>query len=462
MNKRILFLIFLLLFSLHASDYSVLDTIQKQNQTKMVAIGTELSYEDGNLYFSLIPHFEWTIKAFRVSLEKPIRLLVWNRTYTLPLAASVFPKEEWDDVRDYIEIIDNLEYGNSGDLLHIRIGEVKDYSLGVASPFSHYRNDILFRFPRRAATASLIFPALKTDLFVNDIVGPTVLGGRVAVRPIGFFSSQSYGNNLEIGFSFGGDVKAPETTGLSTPTAVGRYNETYLGIYTGDISFRVLAFSHYHLSLYSAFSTTSYRAMGGHTGLNHQLMFSGKYAITIRHSFEYRLMGAGYEPDYFDQFYDVQRYRYRGNYSKLTDAVSRHAAGGPLSHGLQTSFGIDIDESLSVVAQYRWRQIDSLSGTVNRHDFSLNLFVRHPRWYEFQVGFAKNTMEGEKLFTLDSNALLFDASLKVYIIPRILAVKTTMLTSWTHQTVLENGTTFQRPAGHVDYALIAWGELHFD
>jgi hypothetical protein len=169
-----------------------------------------------------------------------------------------------------------------------------------------------------------------------------------------------------------------------------------------------------------------------------------------------------YASDYFDQFYDVQRYHYQQNYSKLTDAVSRQAAGSSLSHGLKTSIGVDIDEFFSVVTEYRWRQVDALSGTVNRHDFSLDLFLRYPRWVEFQLGFAKNTIAGEKFFTLDSNSLLFDASLKVYIIPRILAVKTTMQTSWTHQTVRENNTNFQRPVGHVDYALIAWGELHFD
>ncbi|MCK5808867.1 hypothetical protein KAH37_07790, partial [bacterium] len=199
-----------------------------------------------------------------------------------------------------------------------------------------------------------------------------------------------------------------------------------------------------------------------HSGLNQKFIFSGKHAVIIRNTFEYRLMGAGYEPDYFDEFYDVQRYRYQQKYSKLSDAVSRSAAGGSLSHGLMTSIGVDVDESFSIVARYRWRQVDSLARTLNRHDFSVNLFFRHPKWVEFKVGFSRNMVAGEEFFTFDSNALLLDASLKVYIMPRILAVKTTALTSWTHQTVLENGASFQRPREHMDYALIVWGELHFD
>ncbi len=133
-------------FSLHANDYSVQEAIYKQDSTKMVALGTEISYEDSNLYFSFIPRFQWTIKAFKITLEKPIRLLVWNHTNSVAVSASVFPKVDWDDVRDYIQIIDNFEYGNRGDLLHIRMSSVKNYSLGVASSISAYRNNILFRF----------------------------------------------------------------------------------------------------------------------------------------------------------------------------------------------------------------------------------------------------------------------------------------------------------------------------
>ncbi len=461
MNMVILLLV-LTLFSatLCAQDYRPSEAAHKTAPGRVLAVGTEFLYADDAFYIGIIPHVQWKEKSFRFTLQKPIRFLVFDDTDTVPTKATVFPEEEWNDVRDFVEIAHRIEYGNSGDTVHVSFSEVSDVTFGQSTPFSDYRNDILFQYPRRATRIDLLFPAIRTHFFVNDVVKPEVLGARVSVQPFVFANKKSYAGNLTVGFTFGGDITAPETGGLVDSDGSLHYRERFVGMYETDIAFRLLALQHYHLTLYSQITPSSYGSLGGATGISHKLLLHGKHAIVIRNTAEYRIFGAGYEPDYFDEFYDVQRFVFRQNASKLTTVLQRQQleSATPFS-GLKCTLGVDIDEMLSFSFRYRWREKGTVSGKA-RHDISVRADVRTPR-FDFSLTFIKNGEQGESFFTDKNNNFLLDTFARFYIIRDILAVKLAGQTSWTRTQQTIGGRTVVQPDAHIDFAATVWGELRF-
>ena len=256
---------------------------------------------------------EFGMLGFGVGL--PIRFIVANgdNEDEIETTASVFPKEDWDDARDWVSILSYFHYGYSGDMFYFYFGEQRNRYVGNGSIVGAYFGDLRLYHPQRGVNLEVNSDYAGLDFFMDDVTPPNVIGGRVYLKPLSFFDKENYGNNLEIGASYFTDIFAPDEIRGKGENLSGReISETTMQIFGFDISFRLLAMKYYQLTLYTDINHIVEAGTGFHFGLKHKLMFPGSRDFQILSKWEGRAMQPDYIPSYFNTFYDIEREYYKG------------------------------------------------------------------------------------------------------------------------------------------------------
>jgi len=256
---------------------------------------------------------EFGMLGFGVGL--PIRFILVNGKGEdkIETTAKVFPKEDWDDARDWVSILNYFHYGYSGDMFYFYFGEQRNRYVGNGSIVGAYFGDLRLYHPQRGVNLEVNTDYAGIDVFVDDVTPPNVVGGRAYIKPVSFFSKENYGNNLEIGASYFIDIFAPENIKGKGEYEYGReISETQAQIFGFDVNFRLLALKYYQLAFYTDINHIVEAGTGLHFGLKHKLMFPGKYDIQILSRWEGRAMEPDYIPSYFNTFYDIERDYYKG------------------------------------------------------------------------------------------------------------------------------------------------------
>lgn len=256
---------------------------------------------------------EFGMLGFGIGL--PIRFILVNGKDEdkIETTASVFPKEDWDDARDWVSILNYFHYGHSGDMFYFYFGEQRNRYVGNGSIVGAYFGDLRLYHPQRGVNMEVNSDYAGLDFFMDDVTPPNVIGGRVYIKPVSFFDKESYGNNLEIGASYFTDIFAPEEIKGKGENEYGRdISETNMQIFGFDINFRLLALKYYQLTFYTDINHIVDAGTGLHFGLKHKLMFPGKHDFQILSKWEGRAMEPDYIPAYFNTFYDIERDYYKG------------------------------------------------------------------------------------------------------------------------------------------------------
>ena len=209
--KRVpgIFLFFMILasFTLSAVDFNPHEAYGRFK--KGISVGGALFPEyQGNsllLELDLYGSFEFSMLGFGVGL--PVRFILRNDD-DIPTSGAIFPKEDWDDARDWVAILNYFHYGHSGDMFYFYFGEQKNRYVGNGSIVGAYYGDLRLYHPQRGVNLEINTDYAGLDFFMDDVTPPNVIGGRVYVKPISFLK-ESYGNNLEIGASYFADIFAP-------------------------------------------------------------------------------------------------------------------------------------------------------------------------------------------------------------------------------------------------------------
>lgn len=327
------------------------------------------------LEFDLYGSFYFKMLGFGLLL--PIRFIIYNND-KIETTAKVFPKEDWDDARDWVSILSFFQYGFKSDLFYFYFGEQKNRYVGNGTILGGYFNDIKLRFPKRGVNMEINTDYAGLDFFMDDVAPPNVLGGRVYLKPLSFFSKQNYANNLEVGASYFADVFSPYNIETQYSSGifkrdVEKYTDHLFGF---DISFRFIATKFYHMKFYTDINKIVDGGLGLHLGLEHKFILPFSTDMQILSRWEYRAMESNYIPSYFNTFYDTEREYYRNGQTKSRFVNDRSRRGLDWTHGYYLDIVYDLTGIFAIGGSFEHNRIYKADVKDGKFDnCQLNLFV---------------------------------------------------------------------------------------
>ena len=283
-----------------------------------------------DVYMQISPRFEFSAGKWGFGLQVPLNLLV----YKYEDDSTVIRKEDWDEPSDFFRMIRYVQYGQKRDPLYARFGTLAS-DIGHGTIMSRYLNtaDLNTFRPGLHTEVNLDFGGI--ELMTSDVITlwgqsslSQLVGTRVHVKPLGFVAPDSPFNMFALGVSYVSDLNAPETLSTvtnddgSTSFALdddGRYvveKAGSLGVLGLDIEADVLNSDILDILLYTDYNMIADAGNGLHIGTLMDFNLSLGISVRMPVRFEYRIFDADYIPQYFNSFYEIERF------SVLADGVS--------------------------------------------------------------------------------------------------------------------------------------------
>jgi hypothetical protein len=274
------------------------------------------------------------------------------------------------------------------------VGELVDWSVGHSTIMSGYNNSLDLDHFSWGVGGEVNTKMGGVELMVGDVVDPSVMGGRVYVRPLFFTGGPSFFDRLAVGASVITDTHAPKELKLEpkldaarnpvldaqgTVVSTGKYSQdkngdlivetesaaTVMGI---DAELPLLPPGDFVLTPYTDLIKISGAGTGLHTGV-----FFGWQApanISIGGRAEYRVLGEDYLPGYFGPVYGVERSAYLPVTNDLGFETAQKypkrewlaKSDVKASDGYLTELNADVMGIVQVQAQYATSADDQATG----------------------------------------------------------------------------------------------------
>lgn len=356
----------------------------------------------------------------------PVRLRMYDRD---PEQGPVVRNTEWDEVGDYLAILQQLSY--SGDYvfaeqgratIDLRVGNLGRIHVGHGSLVHGYANSLDLDRRRTGidldarVEGALLEQTAGAELafVVGDLAGQQIFGSRIGADWAG----------AGLGFSVFGDPLAPRSLvpQVAGGTALlvdaqnrlatqGQRGATALGL---DFSYRWTDRWRYLVVPYLDLNVMPGLGRGMHLGVDTEFTLGRRRAVRLGVVGELTVGSRGYDPTYFDVFYNAQRMQGQfvaypgdlpGGFSDVATskygfvlANDLHGAGGygalrfsheegafvetgyryrpgPLGHTWETRIGVDLEVvQLSVLAAHKGGMgfnIVDPAGTLGRFDLNV-------------------------------------------------------------------------------------------
>ncbi len=247
-------------------------------------------------------------------------------SFRLTGEGDLFRADEWDEPGEILRTVRWAEIGQRYGAVRLRVGELVDWSVGHATIMSGYNNSLDLDHFSWGVGGEINTKMGGVELMVGDVVDPSVMGGRVYVRPLFFTGGPSFFDRLAVGASVITDTHAPKELKLETTTSssgdvvvTGKYVQdkngdlivetesaaTVMGI---DAELPLLPPGDFVLTPYTDINKISGAGTGLHTGVF--LGWQAPANISIGGRAEYRVLGKDYLPSYIGPVYGVERSAY--------------------------------------------------------------------------------------------------------------------------------------------------------
>ncbi|MFW5966620.1 MAG: hypothetical protein ACOCV2_03830 [Persicimonas sp.] len=294
----------------------------------------------------------------RVTAQAPLRLRLVDRA---PREDSLLRRRDWDEVADFFRVARRVQYGESGEVVHARFGELGPISLGHGTLVHDYYNVITvdhFQPGFYAETNTLYGGA---ELLADNVVSPSVLGARGYLRPLSFVDDDHLFAQLALGASLVSDIDAPTRLASANEQPEAVVDRTYrpavdreqtTSLWGVDLEMPVVETERFDLMPYTDLNGHTSLGMGLHTGAfanyrtEEELEFSGRL--------EHRLVGRDYLPAYVSTLYAIDRFQYTGWGAQLPAPKVRVAASldKEAAHGFAASLTARHEQMFRVTAGY--------------------------------------------------------------------------------------------------------------
>ncbi len=362
---------------------------------------------DGDLFATINLDFSMDLGMIGFGVRVPLRLRLWDRNEPNEESAGVFRQEDWDEWTDYLKVIRFFRYGHKGDLLYVRVGDLWGATLGHGTIVGNYYNNLDLDHFRLGLQIDVNTDYGGAETLLDHLFGPAIFGGRLYVKPWSFVDTESYLNNLAVGFTTVSDVQAPYELVPNEiedgyPRVAREKSTTILG---GDIEFKVLKLDWFELTPYMDLNGVAGGGIGYHAGIL-SLFHIPLISIDLTARLEYRYMNPDYIPAYFDAAYQVQRYNFffKDAATGVDGTAPKRAAldrlGSKNLNGYYAELLFAVNNWFSIGSSY-----DDYDGPLNSN---LRIWLEVPALEVFQFGafYYKRNYEGaSEAFTFDERSL---------------------------------------------------------
>lgn len=357
--------------------------------------GLGLTWIDGEAYYLISIAPELAFGNFGLGLD--LNLHISSTDHKLR-------KEDFDETYDYARIIRYLRWGHKGDEIYARLGVLDYAQLGHGFIMYLYNNSPSYDDRRLGTEFDLNFGKYGLETVYSDFAGAGVFGLRGYVRPLQYTTLAAVPilGGMEVGATWAGDMRpnskdTRDTVINGIPRSV---NDGTMNVVGADIGFPLVRVPTVSSTLYADFAEIVSFGSGEAVGL--QTNFTGLGLVNLFTKFERRFTGDKFIANYFDTFYELDRYELSGAvFSSKAQQLDRTNSPGPGYFG---------DLTVAVLGRI---QIRGMYSKLDRVDTSGTLHVGTSTGSLLPVvivdaGYDKKEIKNTKdLFTLDERSQLY-------------------------------------------------------
>lgn len=313
-------------------------------------------------------------------------------------------KEDFDETYDYIRIIRYLRWGHKGDDVYARLG-VLDYArLGHGFIMYLYNNSPSYDDRRLGTEFDFSFGKYGFETVYSDFAREGVFGVRGYVRPLQYTSLASVPilGGMEVGATWAGDMRrnSKDTTYALVNNVPQTRNDGTMSVVGADIGLPLLRIPTVSSTLY--FDYAKILSFGSGEALGLETNFSGLGIFDIFTKFERRWTDDYFMPNYFNTFYELERYQLAGtSFSSKAQALNSLISPGP---GFFGDLTIGILGKLQIRGTYSKLDLQRTSGVLHLGTSTGSLIPM----FVVDAGYdKKNIVDNKDVFTLDERSLLY-------------------------------------------------------
>jgi hypothetical protein len=362
-----------------------------------VAGGLGISWINGEPYYMIGVMPDLQFGPLGVGLDLTLRI---------DSKTGAIRKVDWSDGA-YRKIIRYLSWGQKNDPLYAQVGQLPMATLGHGFIMYDYNNSASFDDRRIGAELDVDFTKYGFEAIYGDFQTPGVMGGRAYVRPLKFtplgmlpviggfelgatyVTDQNKNSNMfpAIGETVNPDSLVPESKGLMSE-------------YGWDAGLPVLHIPFVDVDLYYDYAQILHFGHGNALGILGTFHSLG--IVTASAKLEHLWIGDEFIPEYFDQFYELDRYNpgnFPGYVSKAEQLDSVKESSGWFGQ-----ITIAVLGKFQIIGDYRGIDHDPQGGL-------LHLETQFPNVIPiltFSAGYDRHTNNtiGD-VFKLDPRSLLY-------------------------------------------------------
>ncbi len=241
----------------------------------------------------------------------------------------------------YRKIIRYLSWGQKHDPIFAKAGQLDGTTIGHGFIMYDYTNSPSYDNRTIGAELDMDFSKFGFEAMYGDFHTPGVTGGRVYVRPLKFteIGDLQVIGGLELGATYLTDQDENSNVGLVIgksfvpPAPYVPEDRGTLSEYGLDLGMPILRTAHFSSDIYYDFAQIYHHGHGSGIGINGN--FSGLGILDISATVERQFIGRHFIPEYFDHFYELERYNPQnipGYISKAEILDSTSASEGWFGH----------------------------------------------------------------------------------------------------------------------------------
>jgi hypothetical protein len=245
--------------------------------------------EDGFVLLLAEEGLEWG--GLDLVLSGPFRLRVIDRD---PGDGAVLREQDWDEPSDFARVVPRarFEYPWPEGALRIEAGEQDGVGIGHGSVFDHFRNSTDMDRYQGGLLLDVGHRGTGLEFVIENVIDPEILGGRLRLAPIAWFTETPAARRLEIGFTAAADLAVVR----NIPAVGGPVpEERTIPVIGADISVRAVDGERFLLEPYLDVNGMDGKP-GLHAGLGAGLRLSPDREIWLHLRGEYRYLGGDYHP----------------------------------------------------------------------------------------------------------------------------------------------------------------------
>lgn len=405
-------------------------------------IGVVLGLERlGEIFFiGIKPEINWSHEVwdrpFSMSFGIPFRLQLLDTRADRRWSKAGRPRAaDWDQVSDWAQLIQFVKWGGKEKHFYLNVNQYESSSIGHGTIVKRYNQNLNFNTRRVSLQFDGFLDWFGGETYLNDIVGPNVMGALVFAKPLSFIDRSNYMlRSFSLGFTIAADVDAPLRNKLdfddadddgrrATEIAINqsnfepKYASTVVLAYgidveekwidTGVVDWKSyvdyswletgVATDNGPSQAYSGVPTRAVRSGGFTLGQLVRVNLGDDPKHALRFRAEYRTYDFNYLPSYFDVLYEAQRVQYYtsggrstrdiANMTKVQQVLGRDP-DGPRVHGVYLEGSWRMSHYLAVAMGFEMNNQTA--------DDSLFVHVEVPMldWWQFMATYHRRTASG--------------------------------------------------------------------